>query len=117
MALPQGRNPKKTRSKRWSGYTVSPQQRPRRRLLPDEHYMENERPDDFEEWLEETPDFEDWLGESYRPGEWLEREFLNRPSFEDRLLSYSRSSFLADGGGYDDYNPDIGNDFDDYAEC
>lgn len=61
----------------------------------------------------ETPktDFDGRLIEIRRPGSWLENEYLEEPTFEERLLSM-RPSILLDQDD-EGYNPDIGNDFDD----
>ena len=100
MAVPQQRNQKKTRRRRSTGHTVR-----QRRFLLDNPIEEHK------------PDFEDWLDEIRSPGDWLENEYLEEPTFEDRLLSLHQTSFLDRPRSFldrdDDYNPDIGNDFDD----
>ncbi|MFC2040432.1 hypothetical protein ACFLTW_04595 [Chloroflexota bacterium] len=101
MATPDRRNQKKTTRRKATGHTV----RQRRFLL--------NNPID-----EPRPSFEEWLLEKRNPGDWLENEYLDEPTFEERIFRQPMSfldrprSFL-DMDVDDDYNPDIGNDFDD----
>lgn len=68
------------------------------------------------------PSFEEWLLEKRNPGDWLEYEYLEEETMEDRLSRPPMSfldrprSFLDPPGGYESYDPDIGNDFDDIAD-
>ena len=112
MAVPQQRNQKKTKGRRHTGNTVA-----RRRFLLDRNTSADQQLDRPFSFDDEPEDFEDWLDEARRPGDWLESEYLEEPTLEDRLLRRPMSfldrprSFLDNDN--DDYNPDIGNDFDD----
>ena len=102
MTVPQGRNQKKTKHRK---RTVYPAMR-RKRLLDDNS-------------IERNPDFEDWLDEMHNPGDWLE-QVPYMPTFEDRLLASRPMSFLDRPRSFldrdDDYDSDIGNDFDDFYD-
>ncbi len=101
MTVPQGRNKKKTKRRGGAGHTVR-----QRRYLLDRNPLE-----------ERKPDFEDWLSETRQPGDWLENKYLEEPTLEDRLFFLHQHQFLDRPRSFldndNDYNPDIGNDFDD----
>ena len=100
MAVPRKRNEKKSR--RRSRQPYSSRQRP---FILDRHPVS----------LDEQPTFEEWLDEIVYPGDWLE-EYANMPIFEERLLSMRQGSILDRHSNDDDYDSDIGNDFDDFYE-
>jgi hypothetical protein len=100
MAVPQKRNQKKTR-----GRSRQPYASQSRRFTLDRYLVS----------LEEQPTFEEWLDEIEYPGDWLE-EYANMPTFGERLLSMRRGSILDRHSNDDDYDQDIGNDFDDLYE-
>lgn len=100
MAVPQGRNQKKSRRRTRQPYSS--------RLKPftlDKHSVS----------LEEKPTFEEWLDEIEYPGDWLE-EYPYMPRLEDRLLDMHRGRLLDRYADTNDYDSDIGNDFDDFYE-
>ena len=107
MAVPQQRNEKKRKRRGNTGHTVK-----QRRFLLDRSPVGDIEAASLE--YEHNRDL------AQQPGDWLENEYLEEPTFGERLL-LERESILDHHIDYDDYddddgdyyNPDIGNDLDD----
>ena len=66
MPVPQHRNQKKTKRRRNTGHTV----RQRRFLLGNPQ-----------------PEFNERVEEYHRPGDWLANDYLEQPTFEERMMA------------------------------